>query len=71
MFLIFLPLIDGSTPPRPAADPQTWSRLRRAAIQAERERLRQLRRERKLSEEATRHLRRDLDLEESRVSHTH
>ena len=65
------PLLDGSTGSNTAADPHAWTHLRRAAIQAERERLNQLRREGKISEEATRHLRRDLDLEGSRIGHTH
>lgn len=65
------PLIDGRAGSNPAADPIGWTRLRRAVIETERHRLNQLRREGKISEEAARHLRRDLDLEESRISHTH
>jgi hypothetical protein len=45
---------------------ETWRRLLRAAIRAERERVRELRQERRTQKEATRHLRRDLDLEEWR-----
>jgi CPA1 family monovalent cation:H+ antiporter len=51
--------------------PRAWLRLRQAASSAERERLDQLRRDGQISEEAMRHLRRDLDLEESRLAHTH
>ena len=65
------PLLDGTTGSNTAADPHAWTRLRRAAIRAERERLAQLRREGKISEEAARHLRRDLDLEESGIGHGH
>jgi hypothetical protein len=67
MFLVSLPLIDGSIPP--SSRPSDLV-ARRAAIRAERERLSQLRRERKVSEETTCDVRRDLDLEEPRVSHT-
>jgi CPA1 family monovalent cation:H+ antiporter len=65
------PLIDGGTTSDPADDPGAWIALRHAAISAERERLYQLRRDGKISEEAMRHLRRDLDLEEARLTHTH
>ena len=65
------PLIDGTTRPDTADEPHAWTRLRRAAIKAERDRLNQLRQDGKISEEAMRHLRRGLDLEESRISHTH
>jgi Na+/H+ antiporter len=49
------------------ATAETRARLRRTAIAAERERLEQLRRERKVSNETMRRVRHDLDLEESRL----
>jgi Na+/H+ antiporter len=65
------PVIDGRPIPDAADDLSAWARLRRSVLQAERERLYQLRREGKISDEAMRHVRHNLDLEESRVAHTH